>query len=106
MNTKQRRILKEIMRKHHFQKQRELQIAKEKKSKIFLESRKPEPIPNGMQKFERMRKESLYVGNGKYLREDAGKNTSSKAIVLKVTNPNKKSEPFEHLTYKRVDQII
>jgi len=45
-----------------------------------------------------------------YLRQDtyykdlsAIKGVSMKAIILKVTRPNREEMPFEHLTFKRID---
>ena len=65
------------------------------------------PIGNGLKKIERSQRANLKISKTKYLRQDVGiKGVSSKAIVLKITNPNKHSKPYEHLTFNRIDTIL
>jgi hypothetical protein len=86
--------------------------ARAKRKKVRLQVSKPsdwkpklKPIPNGMEKYERQKKEGLYIAGFGYLRRITKLNpTNMEVLALKLHNP--KDKPFQHLSLKGIENFF
>jgi len=86
----------------------------------FHRSNGDNPSPATLKGRDRIVRAGLYLKGYGYLRQDMRRinhskifvttekieGQSSKLLVLKITNKDKKNMPYEHLTLKRIDAIL